>query len=74
MNPVAHLSDQAKHSTTVAAIGTSAASWLVDHTGLFTALTALLTGLWLIFCTFEKGQRIYFNWKYGPVLKDDGDD
>jgi hypothetical protein len=63
---LASLSDQAKHNTTLAALGTSAASWLIDHTSLFTALTALLTGLWLIFCMIERGQRIYFNWRYGP--------
>jgi hypothetical protein len=66
MNPLASVSASSKHATDAATIGTAFAAWLIDHTSLFTSIAALLTILWIAFRLVESGQRIYFNWRYGP--------
>ena len=73
INPLASVSSGSKHATDAATLGAFAAGWLIDHTSLFTALAALLTILWILFRLIESGQRIFFNWKYGPNPKT-GDD
>ena len=73
MNPLASISSSSKHVTDAATIGAFAAGWLIDHTSLFTAVAALLTIFWMLMRLVESGQRIFFNWKYGPNPKT-GDD
>ncbi len=71
---LSNVSNQSKHFTDAAAIGGLAGAWLIDHTSLFTAIAAVLTIIWLMFRLVESGQRIYFNWRYGPNPKTGTDD
>jgi hypothetical protein len=63
---LASFSSSAKHTADAATVGSFAAAWLIDHTSLFTSVAALLTIVWILFRLIESGQRIYFNWRFGP--------
>jgi len=73
MNPLASVSEATKHNTTWALVGSSIASWLIDHSSLITAVVGVATLIWILLGWIERGQRIFFNWKYGPNAKT-GDD
>jgi len=69
IQPLGNISEETKHTADVVA-GTSflasVGAWLIAHTALVSSITAVLVGFYTILRMIESGQRIYFNWRYGP--------
>jgi len=50
---LANLPEAAKHAADKATVSSLAAAWVVDHTGLFTGIAAILTVIWFAIRIWE---------------------